>query len=514
MSKASLTAILLAGIGFCAPAAAQPVDGLVISEVFYDAAGADDGLEWIELYNGFSAPVELCEYRLAWAGLAYEDAQVQLDGTVAPGTYFVVGGPTSSALNGNPVFDLVLNFDPDLQNSGTTADAIALFHLGYEPVTSSDIPVDAVIYGEANGNLLIDETGNPGSPDVADAPSGQSIERLDAFLWQVQATPTPGTGSLVFGGGTPPAPVECDPPLPPMEDMPFDSLEVSFRVDFASFGSVLDPVFIDTVLTMPGLEIGERLAGQTLYQQDPDGLQGDPTAPVEAAAGAAGLNLSMMTRPPEPGGINILFGATISSSITGLGGSVGLVFAEDQSEMGLELYLYGGGDLKASFYRRDGTSLGVVISPLPDTPYDTPHAVAFRHRDGVAEIAAMTAEFIPEVGHGFGIEAIVIAMPVAGVSDDQGIPAAFRLVGNHPNPFNPRTTISFGLDRGGWARMGIYDLAGRRVTVLTERTFSAGEHDLVWDGTDDAGHALPSGTYIVRLETLGGVQAGKVMLIR
>jgi len=127
--------------------------------------------------------------------------------TIASGATFVVGGPTSSADNANPTFDLSYTISPGLQNSGADADGVALFNMRCAQVTASTVPVDAVVYGPTNTNSLLDETGVASSPDVGDASGGQTIERTDlAGTWQIQATPTPNTTSLV-GGGVNTAPV-------------------------------------------------------------------------------------------------------------------------------------------------------------------------------------------------------------------------------------------------------------------------------------------------------------------
>jgi len=70
------------------------------------------------------------------------------------------------------------------------------------------------------------------------------------------------------------------------------------------------------------------------------------------------------------------------------------------------------------------------------------------------------------------------------------------------------------LKRAEWTEIGIYDLTGRRVTTLADRTFSAGAHTLIWNGSDSQGRALPSGTYLVRLATESRLESRKVMLIR
>ncbi len=59
----------------------------------------------------------------------------------------------------------------------------------------------------------------------------------------------------------------------------------------------------------------------------------------------------------------------------------------------------------------------------------------------------------------------------------------------------PRTTIRFSLAEGGPARLEIYDVSGRRVRSLVDAPQTAGSHEVVWDGTNDAGDPVPSGVY-------------------
>lgn len=168
-----------------------PTD-IIITEVFYDVSGSDNGFEWVELYNKGSLAVDLSGMSLGGGGNDYTTSTAQLSGTIQPGATLVVGGPTSSSANGSPTFDLVLNFSPDLQNSGSTADGVALFDVLATQITSATVPIDAVIYGGSNSNGLIDESGSANSPDVADAPAGSSIERTGlGGTWQVQNTPDP-----------------------------------------------------------------------------------------------------------------------------------------------------------------------------------------------------------------------------------------------------------------------------------------------------------------------------------
>jgi hypothetical protein len=83
-----------------------------------------------------------------------------------------------------------------------------------------------------------------------------------------------------------------------------------------------------------------------------------------------------------------------------------------------------------------------------------------------------------------------------------------------PNPFNPRTTLSFSIARDGWVDLAIYDLHGRHVSTLLAGELSAGRHELVWNGRDAAGRDVASGVYFVRLSSAGRETAEKLTLAR
>lgn len=89
-----------------------------------------------------------------------------------------------------------------------------------------------------------------------------------------------------------------------------------------------------------------------------------------------------------------------------------------------------------------------------------------------------------------------------GVDEDgaAGGGVAHRLLPNHPNPFNPRTTIRFSIGSTGPVSIEIYDVSGRLVKTLVHRTLTAGAHEVVWDGTDDKGRPLSSGIFWSQLQ--------------
>jgi hypothetical protein len=89
-----------------------------------------------------------------------------------------------------------------------------------------------------------------------------------------------------------------------------------------------------------------------------------------------------------------------------------------------------------------------------------------------------------------------------------------RLTDVSPNPFNPMTTVSFALDRPQKANVTVYDVAGRKIDVLADGEFGAGEHRLVWRGQDLNGREMPSGSYIVHLKSAEGSDSRTISLVR
>jgi len=83
-----------------------------------------------------------------------------------------------------------------------------------------------------------------------------------------------------------------------------------------------------------------------------------------------------------------------------------------------------------------------------------------------------------------------------------------------PNPFNPRTTLSFSTPTAGLTRLEIFDLRGRRVRSLVSGSLAAGPHERVWDGLDDAGLAVASGVYSARLTHPEGIRTQRLTLVR
>jgi M6 family metalloprotease-like protein len=87
-------------------------------------------------------------------------------------------------------------------------------------------------------------------------------------------------------------------------------------------------------------------------------------------------------------------------------------------------------------------------------------------------------------------------------------------VETYPNPFNPETQIRFSLPAATRVEGIIYNVAGQAMRHLVDREFSTGQHTLTWDGRDDFGKTVASGTYFLLLKTGSQRFTRKLLLLR
>ncbi|HER42929.1 MAG TPA: T9SS type A sorting domain-containing protein [Candidatus Eisenbacteria bacterium] len=99
-------------------------------------------------------------------------------------------------------------------------------------------------------------------------------------------------------------------------------------------------------------------------------------------------------------------------------------------------------------------------------------------------------------------------------SETPEAPAASYLAQNAPNPFNPLTTISFGLSDRGRVTLSVYDVTGRLVRVLIDEDRAAGRYRETWDGRGAHGVTVASGVYFYRLRAGTFSETRKMILIR
>jgi hypothetical protein len=97
---------------------------------------------------------------------------------------------------------------------------------------------------------------------------------------------------------------------------------------------------------------------------------------------------------------------------------------------------------------------------------------------------------------------------------EQTIPSQYILYQNYPNPFNPTTSIAFDVPKGSHVTIRVYDISGRLVNTLTDRWWAPGHHTLTWAGLNQIGNPLPSGMYLLRMESDDYRATKKLILLK
>ena len=93
-------------------------------------------------------------------------------------------------------------------------------------------------------------------------------------------------------------------------------------------------------------------------------------------------------------------------------------------------------------------------------------------------------------------------------------PAEFQLFQNHPNPFNPETTIQFQLPEESHVLIRIFNTIGQEIRSLVDVNFGSGYHSVIWDGRDNFGNPVLSGVYLYQLQTAKFSQVKIMTLMR
>ena len=102
---------------------------------------------------------------------------------------------------------------------------------------------------------------------------------------------------------------------------------------------------------------------------------------------------------------------------------------------------------------------------------------------------------------------VEVIPPVANEGD--GVPAAFALGQNYPNPFASRTTIDYALPEAARVTITVYDAVGRQVAVLVDEDATAGYHTADWDT-----RGLASGVYLYRIQAGDYTKTRKMSIVR
>lgn len=107
-----------------------------------------------------------------------------------------------------------------------------------------------------------------------------------------------------------------------------------------------------------------------------------------------------------------------------------------------------------------------------------------------------------------------IILTSTDAQDETVPPRAQFALSHYPNPFNASTQISFSLDSSGPVRLCVRDVLGRRVRTLVNGPLPSGVHTVTWFGTDEDGHVLASGVYLLELDVRGALQTSRLLFLK
>jgi len=158
---------------------------------------------------------------------------------------------------------------------------------------------------------------------------------------------------------------------------------------------------------------------------------------------------------------------------------------------------------------------GVIITPAPGLPtektfLDTnfPNAQDYTYQ--------VRAVIVNPVGMSAPSNEVTIFVVDCGDCVQPTITTA--LGDNFPNPFNPYTTIEFGVRNSEFGsefvNITIYNVRGQVVKTLVNDNFVAGSHSVVWNGRDDRDNPVGSGIYFYRMTTEDFQETRKMMLLK
>ncbi len=99
-------------------------------------------------------------------------------------------------------------------------------------------------------------------------------------------------------------------------------------------------------------------------------------------------------------------------------------------------------------------------------------------------------------------------------TQEVAVAKAYHLGQNFPNPFNPKTVISYVLPQKSAIKLNVYSITGQLVKTVVDQTEDAGNHSVSWDGTDWQGGPVSSGVYFYELSAANEQIVRQMVLLR
>jgi len=103
---------------------------------------------------------------------------------------------------------------------------------------------------------------------------------------------------------------------------------------------------------------------------------------------------------------------------------------------------------------------------------------------------------------------------VTAVEEPTIIPEKFDVSQNYPNPFNPSTVINYSIPNKEFVTIRIYNMLGQEIKTLVSKQMNAGIYNVTWNGTNDSGVKVATGSYIYRVAAGNNVVTKKMLLLK
>ena len=100
------------------------------------------------------------------------------------------------------------------------------------------------------------------------------------------------------------------------------------------------------------------------------------------------------------------------------------------------------------------------------------------------------------------------------IAEEMALPTEYVLDQNFPNPFNPSTTLRYGLPEDGPVSLVIYDIRGNTVRTIESANQTAGWYEHTWNGMDDSGQPVSTGLYLTRLQAGSYTKTIKMLYLK
>ena len=194
-------------------------------------------------------------------------------------------------------------------------------------------------------------------------------------------------------------------------------------------------------------------------------------------------------------------------------------FAIAPSPDGRKLYLtaYSEGTLLvvdvASGILRKRLAIGRNPRAIAFSPDGTQAYVTSSFSNEIHIVDAVRDSVVGHYATGQNPRGIALTQPVWPTIESQH-PTHFALAPAFPNPFNGSTQITYTLAAESPVELRVYNALGQAVRTLLRQQREAGTHQIHWDGRDDQGRALASGTYLLIMRAGAVRQATKMLLLR